>query len=77
MARVFCPADVEFDRWATVALFGAGAGTLITGFLVDEAGVPGMGLGFLLLGTLTAGYTVLAERAVRRRQAIPLANRGP
>lgn len=44
---------------------------------MDEAGVQGMGLGFLLLGTLTAGYTVLAERAVRRRQAIPLANRGP
>lgn len=57
-----------------MALFGAGAGTLITGFLVDEAGVPGMGLGFLLLGTLTAGYTVLAERAVQRRQAIPRAD---
>ena len=27
MARDFCPADVEFDRRATVALFGAGAMT--------------------------------------------------
>ncbi len=57
-----------------MALFGAGAGTLITGFMVDEAGVQGMGLVILLLGALMAGYTVLAERAVQRRQAIPRAD---
>jgi len=74
MARVFCQADVAFYRGATTALFGAGAGTLITGFLVDEAGVQGMGLVILLLGALMAGYTVLAERAVQRRQAIPRAD---
>lgn len=70
----FCPADVEFARGATTALFGAGAGTLITGFLVDEAGVLGMGFTILIVGILMAGYTVLAEQAVRRRQAIPRAD---
>ena len=33
-----------------------------------------MGLVILLLGALMAGYTVLAERAVQRRQAIPRAD---
>ncbi len=77
MARIFCPADVEFARGATTALFGAGAGTLITGYLVDGAGVLGMGFTILLAGALMAGYTALAGLAVRRRQAIPLANREP
>ena len=74
MARIFCPADVEFARGATVALFGAGAGTLITGILVDGTGVLGMGFTILLVGALMAGYTLLAERAVQRRQAIPRAD---
>lgn len=74
MARVFCPADVEFARGATVALFGAGAGTLITGALMADPGVESMGFAQIFIGILMAGYTVLAERAVQRRQAIPRAD---
>ena len=75
MARVFCPADVEFDRGATVALFGAGIAA--SGALAADPGVLGMGVVQVLIGGLVAGYTVLVAKIVRRRQAIPLANREP
>ena len=74
MARTFCPADVAFYRGATTALIGAGAGIAASGALAADPGVLGMGVVQVLIGGLVAGYTVLAERAVQRRQAIPRAD---
>ncbi len=74
MARTFCPADVAFYRGATTALIGAGAGIAASGALAADPGVLGMGVVQVLIGALMAGYTVLAERAVQRRQAIPRAD---
>jgi len=74
MARTFCQADVAFYRGATTALIGAGAGIAATGALAADPGVLGMGVVQVLIGGLVAGYTVLAERAVQRRQAIPRAD---
>jgi len=74
MARIFCPADVEFGRGATVALVSAGAGVLLSGALMADPGVESMGFAQIFIGILMAGYTLLAERAVRRRQAIPRAD---
>jgi hypothetical protein len=74
MARIFCPADVEFGRGATVALVCAGAGVYLSGVLMTDPGVQGVGVGQVLIGILMAGYTLLAGRAVRRRQAIPRAD---
>lgn len=39
-----------------------------------DPGVQAVGVGQALIGILVAGYTVLAEQAVRRRQAIPRAD---
>ena len=74
MARIFCPADVEFARGVTVALVSAGAGVLLSGALMADPGVESMGFAQIFIGILMAGYTVLAERAVQRRQAIPRAD---
>jgi hypothetical protein len=74
MARIFCPADVEFARGGTVALVSAGAGVLLSGALMADPGVESMGFAQIFIGILMAGYTVLAERAVQRRQAIPRAD---
>ena len=75
MARTFCPADVAFNRGVTTALLGAGAGIAASGALAADPGVLGMGVVQVLIGGLVAGYTVLVAKIVRRRQAIPLANR--
>ncbi len=75
MARVFCPADVAFNRGVTTALLGAGAGIAASGALMAEPGVLGIGVIQVVIGIGMAGYTVLVAKIVRRRQAIPLANR--
>jgi len=75
MARTFCQADVAFNQGVTTALLGAGAGIAASGALMAEPGVLGVGVIQVVIGIGMAGYTVLVAKIVRRRQAIPLANR--
>lgn len=58
-----------------MALISAGAGVLLSGALMADPGVESMGFAQIFIGIGMAGYTVLVAKIVRRRQAIPLANR--
>ncbi len=57
-----------------MALVSAGAGVLLSGALMADPGVESMGFAQIFIGILMAGYTVLAEQAVQRRQALPRAD---
>jgi hypothetical protein len=75
MARTFCQEDVAFNRGATTALIGAGTGIAASGALMADPSLLGIGVIQAVIGLGMAGYTAMVAKIVRRRQAIPLANR--